>query len=209
MHLNWLGQTCVKLQTKNLKDEDAVILIDAYKPKIGEFPRSFSPQIALFSQGLDGSATLSQDPLVLDTLGEMEQKNVMIYALPGSEENGSIVFKILAEGLTIAHLGKINKKMNTESIAKLGNPDILFVPIGGKKVGLLDATEAVATITALEPRIIIPIGYQCDTDPNADSITEFIKNLGIKADITDKKIIIKKKDLPQEETKLFVLEKNY
>jgi len=209
MHLNWLGQTCVKLQTKNLKDEDVVILIDAYKPKIGEFPRSFSPQIALFSRGLDNSATLSQDPLILDTLGEVEQKNVMIYALPGSEENKSIVFKILAEGLTIAHLGGINKKLNTETIAKLGNPDVLFIPIGGKKSGLLDATDAVATVTALEPRIIVPVAYQCDTDPNADSITEFIKNLGLKADITDKKIIIKKKDLPQEETKLFVLEKNY
>ncbi len=209
MHLNWLGQTCVKLQTKNLKDEDVVILIDAYKPKIGEFPRSFSPQIALFSRGLDNSATLSQDPLVLDTLGEVEQKNVMIYALPGSEENQSIVFKILAEGLTIAHLGKINKKLNTETIAKLGSPDILFVPIGGKKTGVLDATDAVATVTALEPRVIIPVAYECDTDPDADSITEFIKNLGLKADMTDKKIIIKKKDLPQEETKLFVLEKNY
>jgi len=208
MHLNWLGQTCVKLQTKNLRDEDVVILIDAYKPATGDFPRSFTPQIAVYSCGDDNAATLSQDPLIVDTLGEVEQKDTMIYALPGPLGGDTAVFKILAEGLTIVHLGRLNRKLNTETIAKLGNPDILFVPVGGEKNQTLDAEDAVATVTALEPRIVIPIAYQCDTDPKAASVSDFIKNLGLKPDITDKKIIIKKKDLPQEETKLMILEKN-
>jgi L-ascorbate metabolism protein UlaG (beta-lactamase superfamily) len=208
MHLNWLGQTCVKLQTKNLRDEDVVILIDAYKPATGDFPRSFTPQIAVYSSGSDNAATLSQDPLIVDTLGEVEQKDTMIYALPGPTGSDTAVFKILAEGLTIVHLGRLNRKLNTETIAKLGNPDILFVPVGGEKNQTLDAEDAVATVTALEPRIVIPIAYQCDTDPKAASVSDFIKNLGLKPDITDKKIIIKKKDLPQEETKLMILEKN-
>lgn len=209
MHINWLGQTCVKLQTKNLKDEDVVILIDAYRPATGEFPRSFSPQVGLFSHGQDGAVTLSQDPFVLDTLGEIEQKDTMIYALPGPSNSGAVVFKLLSEGLTIAHLGSISQKLNTETIAKLGSPDILFVPVGGEKNGTLDAEDAVATVTALEPRIVIPIAYQCDTDPKAAPVSDFIKHLGLKPEITDKKVIVKKKDLPQEETRLYILEKNY
>jgi len=207
MHINWLGQSCVKLQTKNLKDEDVVILIDAYKPAVGDFPRSFSPQIALYSAGEDNTATLSQDPFVLSTLGEVELKDTMIYSLPGP--NDTVVFKVLAEGLTIAHLGRINHKLNTETIAKLGSPDILFIPVGGEKNSTLEAEDAVATVTALEPRIVIPVAYQCDTDPKAEPVSEFIKNLGLKPEATDKKFIIKKKDLPQEETKLMILEKNY
>ncbi|MCX6781723.1 MAG: MBL fold metallo-hydrolase [Candidatus Magasanikbacteria bacterium] len=207
MHINWLGQTCVKLQTKNLKDEDVVILIDAYRPSVGDFPRSFTPQIALYSQGEDDAATLSQDPFILQTLGEVELKDTMIYSLPGPDE--TIVFKILSEGLTIVHLGRTNHKLNTETIAKLGNPDILFVPVGGEKNGTLEAEDAAATVTALEPRIVIPMAYQCDTDPKAALISEFIKNLGLKPEATDKKFIIKKKDLPQEETRLMILEKNY
>lgn len=209
MHINWLGQTCVRLQTKNLKDEDVIIFIDPYRPEKGDFPRNISPQVALFSAGADGSITLSQEPFVMDTLGEMEIKGAMIYALPGPSGSDQIVFKIIAEGLTIAHLGRIGKKLNTETIARLGSPDILFVPVGGEKNGTLEPEDAVATVTALEPRVVIPIAHSCDSDPKANPVNDFIKTLGIKPEATEKKIILKKKDLPQEETKMFVLEKNY
>lgn len=209
MHINWLGQSCVKLQIKNLKDEDVIIFIDPYRPEKGDFPRSVSPQVALFSMGQEGSVTLSQDPFVMDTLGEMEIKGTMVYALPGPSSTGQIVFKITAESLTVVHLGKIGKKLSTETIAKLANPDILFVPVGGSKNNTMEAEDAVATVTALEPRIVIPIAYKCDSDSKANAVDDFIKTLGIKPEATEKKIIIKKKDLPQEETKVFVLEKNY
>jgi hypothetical protein len=39
-------------------------------------------------------------------------------------------------------------------------------------------------------------------------VTDFIKELGLKPEITDKKVIVKKKDLPQEDMKLYLLEKN-
>jgi L-ascorbate metabolism protein UlaG (beta-lactamase superfamily) len=205
MHLQWLGQTCVKLQTKNL-DEDVTILIDAYRPNKGDFPRSFSPQIALFSHGADDAVTLSQNPFVLSTLGECETKNVMIYALPSP--TGQVIFKLNAEGLNIVHLGALTAKIDNGELAKIGSVDILFIPVGGGK-NYLSPEDAAALVTSLEPRIVVPMAYQCDTDPSAEPITQFIKEMGLKPDITDKKIIIKQKDLPQDETKLFVLEKNY
>lgn len=204
MHLNWLGQTCVKLQTKNL-DEDVVILIDPYRPQKGDFPRSFSPQIALFSRGAEGGATLSQNPFVLDTLGECEVKNVVIYAVPAAD---SVVFKVNAEGLNVVHLGRLNKKVEAEVLEKVGTPDILFVPVGDGKE-YLNPEDAAALVTALEPRIVIPMAYRCDTDPGAQPVEAFIKEMGLKPEMTDKKFIIKQKDLPQEETKLMILEKSY
>ena len=41
------------------------------------------------------------------------------------------------------------------------------------------------------------------------TMEDFMKELGLKPDTIEKKVIIKKKDLPQEEMKLIVLEKNY
>ena len=204
MHISWLGQTCVKLQTKNL-DEDVNILIDAYKPTQGEFPRSFSPQIALFSHGNENAATLSGSPFVLNTLGEVEIKNAMITSWPA--DNGNIIYKVNAEGISVVHLGKMAKKVEVAELEKIGNIDILLIPVGGGKE-YLSAEDAANLVTALEPRIVIPIAYQCDTDKQAESLSSFIKELGLKPDLTDKKIIIKKKDLPQDETKLMVLEKN-
>jgi len=204
MHLQWLGQTCVKLQTKNL-DEDVVILIDPYRPAKGEFPRYFSPQIGLLSHGTDDAVTLSQNPFVLDTLGECETKGVMVYSLPGGENN--LIFKINAEGMNVVHLGKMKKKIENGDLEKIGSVDILFIPVGDGDY--LNPEDAANLVTALEPRIVIPIAHQCDTDSKALPVSAFIKELGLKPEATDKKIIIKQKDLPQEETKLFVLEKNY
>jgi len=207
MHINWLGQTCVKLQIKNLKNEDAVIIIDPYKPTSGDFPRSFSPDVGLFSHGLDKAATLSQDPLVLDSFGEVEKKDAMIYALPGDDQ--SQVFKIIAEGMIVAHLGNIAKKPNAETLGKLNGADVLLIPVGGNDKDGLSPKTATEVATAIEPRIIIPIAHKCDTDPKALPVADFIKEIGLKPEATEKKIILKKKDLPAEETQLIILEKNY
>ncbi|MBI2037513.1 MAG: MBL fold metallo-hydrolase [Candidatus Magasanikbacteria bacterium] len=203
MHISWLGQTCVKLQTKNL-DKDITVLLDAYKPKKGDFPRSFSPDVALFSQGLDNAATISQGAFVVNSLGEMEVKNLMIYAVPGSDTD--VIYKLNAEGLNIVHLGRLKSAPPTEHMEKIMSPDILFIPVGGGQ-NYLDAKAAAALATTLEPRMIIPIAYNCDTDPDAAPITAFVKEMGLKPESGERKVIIKKKDLPQEETKMIVLEK--
>lgn len=204
MHISWLGQTCVRLQTK-FNDIDVITIIDPYRPTEGEFPRSLSPQIALYSKGEEGSITLSQNPFVLSTLGECEIKEVMINTLPSN--GGNIIFKILAEQISLVHLGRLSKKPELEELEKIGTIDILMIPIGGGK-DYLSAEDASSLITALEPRIVIPIAYQCDTDQSAHTLTEFIKESGIKPDRTEKKLIFRKKDLPQDETKLMILEKN-
>jgi L-ascorbate metabolism protein UlaG (beta-lactamase superfamily) len=203
MHISWLGQTCIRLQTKYL-DEDVITVIDPYKPATGDFPRSFSPNIAIFTNGVENAATLSQDPFILDTLGECEIKEVMITAFPS--DNGNIIYKINAEQLSVVHLGRLKKKPDLAELEKIGSIDILLVPVGGGDY--LSAEDASTLITALEPRIVIPIAYQCDTDPKAKPLSEFIKESGLKPDVTDKKIIIKKKDLPQDDVKLMILEKN-
>ena len=204
MHISWLGQTCVRLQTKN-QEEDVVVLIDGYKPDTGDFPRSFSPQIALYSHGEDGSVTLSQEPFVISTFGECEVKGVMCYSLP---VDGGQIFKINSENLNIIHLGRITKKIDDATIEKLGTPDVLFIAVGDGE-NYLSPEMAAELVTMIEPRIVIPMGYQCDTDPKAGSLSDFLKISGLKPEVTDKKIILKKKDLPSGETKLMVLEKNY
>lgn len=202
MHIQWLGQTCIKLQTKNLSEE-VTILIDPYKPEEGAFPRNLAAQIALFTRGQENSITLSQDPMIFDTLGEMETKKVMVYALPGPDQ---VIFKVNSEDLNIVHLGAINKKPDSLTLEKLGTPDVLLIPVGGAPY--LELRDAVELVTSLEPRIVIPIAYQCDSDPKVKPVETFLKEIGLQPEITDKKIIVKQKDLPQEETKLFLLEKS-
>jgi len=203
MHIEWLGQTCVKIQTKNA-DKDALVLINGYRPKAGNFPRSFTPQIALYSSGTANATTLSQNPFVIDTLGEFELENIVIYSLPNEEKNN--IFKLASEGMTVVHLGNLNKKLDNSELEKIMSPDILLIPVGNKNY--LPIKDAVESINLLEPRIIIPIGYKCDTEQEAEPLSKFIAEMGLKSENAGSKIIIKQKDLPQEETKLIVLDKS-
>lgn len=203
MHITWLGQTTIKIQTKNV-DEDIITVIDAYRPKQGDFPRSIGANLALFSRGGEGAATLTGDPFTIETLGEFDTKGILITSVAGPE--GTTIFKMSAEGMNVVHLGLLHQKLTDEMAEAIGRVDVLIVPVGGGDQ-YLSPTDAAQTVTALEPRIVIPVGYACDTDPKALSIESFIKEMGIKPEATDKKLILKAKDLPAEETKLYVLEK--
>jgi len=203
MHISWLGQTCIKLQTKNLND-DIIVLIDPYKPEKGTFPRNLSPHIAVLSRGQKNIITLSQNPFIMDSLGEVEVKNVMIYSYPAENQ---AIFKINAEGLNIVHLSDINKKPSQDIMDKISDPDILIIPVGDSEK-YLNVRDASAIINELEPKVIIPMAYKCDSDPQAKGLEDFIKEIGLSPKITDKKVIIKQKDLPQDRMELIVLEKS-
>ncbi|MEK7083888.1 MAG: MBL fold metallo-hydrolase [Patescibacteria group bacterium] len=203
MHISWLGTTAVKIQTKPL-DADVTIVIDPYRPAQGEFPRSLAPDIALFTRGMDGAITLSGNPFVLSTAGECETKGVLITCVEGESE-GCILARLDAENLSIAHLGLIKKELTEKHLDVVGGVDILLVPVGGSEG--YDAESAMKAVNAIEPRIVIPIACKSENDPSYDPVSAFLKEMGAASERPEKKIIIKKKDLPQEETKVMVLEK--
>ena len=203
MHLSFLGTTAIKIQTKPF-DEDITVVIDAYRPKQGEFPRSLTPHIAIFTRGEAGSVTLSGNPFILAIPGECEIKGVLMTAVEGQVE-GTMMIRIDAEGLAIGHLGLVKQPLNAAQLEVMGEVDMLFVPVGGGDG--YDAEAAVKAVNTIEPRIVIPMYYKSDNDPSLADVKLFLKEMGSPAVAEEKKLIIKKKDLPQDETKVVVLGK--
>lgn len=203
MHLSWLGSTAVKIQTKPF-DKDITIITDPYKPAVGSFPRSLSPDIALYTGGEKNSITLSGSPFIMSIPGECETSGVLITSTQGHEEN-SAMFRIDAEDISIVHLGMTKKTLTDEQLKSLSGVDILLIPVGGKDS--YDAGSAIKIVNAIEPRVIIPIAYKSDNQPKADKVDDFLKEMGADNIKPEKKVILKKKDLPQEETKVIVLAK--
>lgn len=203
MHISWLGSTGVKIQTKP-QNEDVSVLIDPYKASVGSSPRNLAADIALFSHGKDDAVTLSGDPFVLSTPGECEIKGVLLSSAPGNGE-GQTLIRIDSEGISLAHLGLTNKIPNNEALETIGSVDVLCLTVGG---GLgYDPETAIKVINMIEPRVIIPLAFQSDNDPSAFPIEKFLKEIGLPTDKAEKKIILKKKDLPTEDMKIMVLEK--
>src|SRR3989344_5520892 len=189
MHISWLGTTAVKIQTKPF-DKDIILLIDPYKPKTGAFPRNLTAQIVLYTRGDKDSITISGVPFVLSIPGECET---------------NVILRIDAEEISVGHLGLANKSPSDEQLKVLSGVDILFVPVGGGAA--YDAEQAIKAANAIEPRIIIPMNYHSDNDPKADKVNSFLKEMGAAGAKAEKKVILKKKDLPQDDTQVILLSK--
>lgn len=202
MHFTWLGSTAMKIQTK-YAGNDVSIVIDPYKPSAGTFPRSLTPDIGLYTRGQEGSVTLSGNPFILDTPGECETKGVLIMAAAGREP-GTTVLRIDAEDIGVGHLGMIGSSPDKAALDMLAGVDILCLPVGSKEA--FEPQAAMKIVSIIEPRIIIPIGFKSPNDPKAGTVDGFLKEIG-QASAPESKVIIKKKDLPQEETKVIVLKK--
>jgi L-ascorbate metabolism protein UlaG (beta-lactamase superfamily) len=203
MHISWLGTTAIKIQTKPF-DKDVTILIDPYKPTKGSFPRSLSGDIALYTRENKESITVSGTPSILDTTGEVEIKGVLVTAIRGTNP-GETLLRIDAEKMSIGHIGLQESELTDKHLEMLSGVDILFLPVGD--MHCFGARSAIKAIQAIEPRVVIPMAYKSDNDPDAKELDGFIKELGVQPQEEDKKVIIKKKDLPQEEMKVIVISK--
>lgn len=193
----------MRIQAKP-KDQEILIVIDPYKPIEGSFPRSFTPHIVLYTRGADGSAPLSGDPFILGTPGECETKDVLISAGCGADD-GRLFFRLDTEGISIGHLGRTDREFTSAQLNIVSGVDILCLPVGGD--GCFEAEAAVKAVNAIEPKIIIPVAFRSDNDPKAGDVQAFLREMGAASASPEAKLIIKKKDLPQEETKVIVLVK--
>ena len=206
MQIQWLGQSCFKIQSKN-SGQETTILMDPYGDDAGPKPPKAQADIITFSHNSDGQI-IKAEGFIINAPGEYETRGVFIYGVPiqnigqAGKENITI-FKINNEDLTLAHLSTLNQELNDEQLEKLGNIDILLLPVGGH--GVLDAKKASEVVSAIEPRIVIPMHYQIPgLKSKLDSVEAFVKESGLSAEKMDK-LKIAKKDLPQEETKIVIL----
>ncbi|MBI2454176.1 MAG: MBL fold metallo-hydrolase, partial [Parcubacteria group bacterium] len=96
----------------------------------------------------------------------------------------------------LAHLS-VNKELTDAQLEQLSDVDLLIIDVGSTE----DSNEMAAKVVSqIEPRVVIPMGYGADKKP-----TTFLKEMGASDTEAQNKLNIKKKDLPQEETKIIIL----
>lgn len=215
MTITWLGQSCFKIQSG-----DVTLVTDPYNAEVGfKLPRLTADIVTVSHDHFDhnnvkGVSGPDGAPFLITSPGEYEIKGVFVYGnsfwhdkSEGKERGPNTAYCIEMEGISLAHLGDLGHKLNEEQIEKLDGIDILFVPIGGKWT--LSASEAVEVINEIEPRIVIPMHYKIPgLKVDVETIDKFLKEMGASKAERVPKLKISKKDLPQEETKVIVLEKS-
>jgi L-ascorbate metabolism protein UlaG (beta-lactamase superfamily) len=104
--------------------------------------------------------------------------------------------------LNLTHIKEFN--LTESELEELGEIDILILPVGGNTV--MSASAASKAVNEIEPKIVIPSHYKMPgLIIDVDDLNKFIKEMGGKKEEMEK-LTIKKKDLPEEGTKVVVLE---
>lgn len=145
---------------------------------------------------------LDEEALVVSAPGEYEVKDIFVY---GQAINGQTIYLVIFEGIRIAFLGEFaHQELSDKDLELIEGADVLILPVGGGD--LTTAKEASKIISQVEPRAVVPSCFSTKGFKfKADSIDAFIKEFGVKAEEMDK-WKISKKDLPQDDVKLIVLE---
>jgi len=203
MEISWYGSRCVRVQAK-----DGSLLIDPFDPKEVDLRApSTSDDIVLVSSAVVSSDVIDRagDAFIIKGPGEYERKGIAIRGIGafqdsqnGSELGRCTIYKIIADEISLCHLGALGQeKLTPEQLETIGDPDILFIPASGQ--GALDAKVAAEIANQIEPKIIIPIGFESSPD-------KFLKEIGLPAEKMES-FKISPKQLPVDRTMVVVLTK--
>ena len=216
MNIQWFGQSCFKIE-----GEKSTLVMDPFGAKYGlKLPRLAADVVTISHQHEDHNnvsaikSTSDQPPFVISEPGEYEIKNIFIYGIPSFHDNESgkqkgenVIYRAEIDGISLAHLGDLGHLLTNGQIEKLEGVDILFIPVGGTYT--INAKQATEVISQIEPRLVIPMHFQLPElklGAKIDGVDKFCKEIGICPTERPNKFKVAKKDLPQEDLRVVILQ---
>lgn len=209
MDIYWGGQALFRLKGKN-----ATVIIDPFDPDFTglKLPKDLVADVVLSSHDhKDHNNTnvaitsVGDKPMKFSEPGEYEVAGAVITGIvsshddkEGSERGKNIIFHLMMDELNILHLGDLGQSKLTEGqISQIGGIDILLIPVGS--VYTIDAKAAVAIVTQLEPKIIIPMHFKIEgLKFELEGVEPFLKEMGAEGVTAVPKLSITKEKLPEE-----------
>ncbi|MBI4090196.1 MAG: MBL fold metallo-hydrolase [Candidatus Kerfeldbacteria bacterium] len=201
MTIEWFGKTCVRLATS-----EATVVVDPLDSASGLKVPKLSADLVLATNQRISPKTVGGEPFVITGPGEYEVKKVFVYGLAVSNEQADrrTMYLIEAEGLSCAHLGQLGHQLTNGELERLEGVDILFIPVGGH--GSLNAEQAASVISAVEPRVVIPMQYRIPgLKENLDTVHAFAKEMGVKESEAVGKFKVTARDVPQDKMQVVML----
>lgn len=214
MIITWHGLSCFSITSKTVSGEVALV-IDPYQNETGlRFPRTLEAHLIVTSHSGDDANNLEavqapQDArsFVVDLPGEYEVKGLFVYGFQASLKDNKAdhrIFRIEVEGVTIAHLGALNRPLTDQETQELGTVDVLILPVGGGRV--MNADTAVEVIEQVEPRLVIPCTFAlANLKETLADVNVFCKAIGSCQREESAKLKLTRKDLPEEAMMVKVL----
>jgi len=215
MTITWHGEGMVKIVGKT--HQPVTVVFDPYSEKeTGLRPPRPEADVVLLSSDRAGSVTaegIAGQPVVISGPGEYDVKGIGIRGIPsyhdaeqGKALGRNTIYILDIEGVSICHLGCLGHTLSERQVDDIGNVDVLLVPVGGERT--INAKAAVEVVNEIEPRLVVPTHFALPKLKYKLSGPEaFLKEMGSSAVKPEPRIKLKKTDLPKDETKVVLLER--
>ncbi len=203
MIINWYGEGCFKIQTGGI-----TLLTDPFESSTGLTPARGKNEIILKTLTAWPMKDDEEEGKVIRGGGEYEIHNVIIRGNPlphdSSDKFFKTIYRVEAEEITMAFLGHISEMPAADTIEKIKDVDIAFLPAAGKP--FIDQEAAAKLIKQLNPKIIIASFFKIPGLKRSSSDWKKLADeIGHKPEVLEKLTIRKKDVREQKGSKLIVL----
>lgn len=147
--------------------------------------------------------------MIINTPGEYTVSGFTLHALgwltSEGVERSLQVWRI--EDMSLLHLGALNRELVDKELQVLEKTsiDVLLLPVGGGSG--LSTKQALALITTIEPRVVIPIHFALPgLVEKLDGVEQFAKEMGVDSKQREPKVILKANKLPTEDVQTIILQ---
>lgn len=202
MHITWLGMSCFKITSG-----ETTIVIDPYQDKFGlKMPKAKADIVVSSNPDADECNNFKRmmgDFFLIKGPGEYERNDIFIYGVQAGEgdQKGSTIYLLDVNDMKVSHLGMINHSLTDKQLETMEGADILLLPVSS-----LLPEKRTKIISQIDPRMIVPMYYKIpNCKAKLETLDKFIKETGGKPGEAEEKLIIKKKDLPQDKTNVAIL----
>ncbi len=163
MKIRYFGHSCFQIVGEN----GTCIITDPYT-KVGyELPAGLWADVVTVSHGhFDHNYVQAvRNGTVIAKSSEYRFNHTKITGIDcwhdekeGALRGANIIFKIKMDGITLCHLGDLGEPCSVELLQKIGDVDVLLLPVGGTYT--IDAAGAKAYADGIAPKKIIPMHYK-------------------------------------------------
>ena len=210
MEIVWYGHSCFRLSERGLSS----VIADPFDYRAAGYePLKLKAEIVTTSHDTPGHSYISAVKgyrQVITGPGEYEIGGVFITGVQtntqakrgvNGQRNTLYVFDF--EGVTIAHLGDLDRVPSQAEIEALGNVHVALVPVGGG--GGLTAAKAAEVIALLEPGFVIPMHYATKASTTKLApLSKFLKEMGLGDLAAQPSLKVTRTSVP-DETRVVVL----
>lgn len=206
MEITWYGHSCFRVTERSMP----TVVADPYDHNVVGFsPLKLKGDIVTVShdapghnhvKGVKGYTWDIRGP------GEYEIGGVFVTGVSTKEnkQDRNVVFIYDYEGVTLCHLGDMQKVPTQTQVEAFGTVDVLLIPVGGGNA--LNAARAAEVIAMIEPGIVIPMHYKtAGSSLKLNVLKQFLQEMGLSSAKAEPSLKVTRSSIP-EETQVVVLE---